>query len=461
VLTPVSDNPRPSASLTWTGAVGEPAADPAAANLLVHSRAQDALAPLATAGLLGAGPRLVYLDPPYRTGRQFGAYDDRAGADEWLAMMREVLIGVHEVLRADGSVWVQVDDREAHRARSLLDEVFGAGNFVADVTWERKRKPSFLHAQVAHVTDHILVAAKDRSRLDRFTTGEQVPVRRVPLHHPGNGGSTLTFPAAAVELPGPDRTIPAGDMSTPSVSTRLLQDVRVVGGRNVDPLVMEGAWRWTQDRLDAELAAGVQVRAPRLPLRPQAITGSGSRTWTSLFTRATGMATNEDAAEHARALFGSAPFDTPKPEELLERIVSTASAPGDLVIDLFAGSGTTAAVWQKLGRRWISVEMSADVIDRFTVPRLTAVVEGRDDGGISVRRTVSPNYPLPDGWSPRDARRTGQWIAQMADAGAFDFLTPAQRDQVVATVREASTTVSEERVWSGGGGFLVGTPFRS
>ncbi len=90
--------------------------------------------------------------------------------------------------------------------------------------------------------------------------------------------------------------------------------------------------------------------------------------------------------------------------------------------------------------------MSADVIDRFTTPWLTAVVEGRDDGGISVRRTVSPNVPPPDGWSPRDARRTGQWVSQMADAGAFDFLTDAQRDQVVRAVREASTTVVEERV---------------
>lgn len=231
----------------------------------------------------------MYLDSPYRTGQRFAAYDDRAVADGWLAMMREVLVGVREVLRADGSVWVHLDDREAHRTRALLDEVFGAENFVADVTWERKRKPSFLPGQVAHVTDHILVAAKDLSRLDRFTTGEHVPVRRVPLHHPGNGTSVLTFPVGTVELPGPDRTIPAGDMSTPSVSTRLVQDVRVAGGRNADPLVMEGAWRWTQERL----AAGVQVRAPRLPLRPQAITGSGTRTWTTLFTRATGMATNE------------------------------------------------------------------------------------------------------------------------------------------------------------------------
>lgn len=436
--------------------VGQVPDDIASANLLLHGDARDSLGALVGEGLLGDGAKLVYLDPPYRTGQRFAAYDDHGSSADWVAMMRRVLTDVHGALRPDGSVWVQVDDNESHHVRLLMDELFGEGNFTADITWQRKKKPSFLHRQVAHVTDHILVAAKDRSRLARFTTGEPVVPRRVPLHHPGNAPSVLTFPAGAVELPGSDRVIPAGDMSTPSVRTRLLADVRVAGGRNADPLVMEGAWRWTQERLDAELAAGVSVRAPRLPLRPQAITGSGSRTWTTLFARANGMATNEDAAEHARALFGGVPFDTPKPEELLERIVSTTTGPGDLVVDLFAGSGTTAAVCQKLGRRWIACEASEDVLERFATPRLTKVVDGSDDGGISVKRTVSANYPLPDGWSTRDARRAGQWVSQMADAGAFGFLSDAQRAQVVRAVRDASTSTCEERLWRGGGGFLLG-----
>jgi adenine-specific DNA-methyltransferase len=407
------------------------------------------------AGLLGDGVKLVYLDPPFRTGKRFGAYVDQGDRAAWTAMMRETLTSVARVLRADGSVWVHLDDRETATARRLLDETFGAANFVADIVWERKRKPSFLHGQVAAVTDHIVVYAQDRRRLGRFITGEPVEARRVPLHHAGNAPATLTFPPGTVEMPVRDGVVPAGDMSTATVTTVLLADVRVAGGRNVDPVVMSGSWRWTQERLDGELAVGVLVRCPRLPLRPQAVTGSGSRTWTTLWSRANGMATNEDATEHAHVLFGDAmPFDTPKPEELLARIVETTTEPGDLVVDLFAGSGTTAAVAHKLGRRWVTVEASADVLARFTEPRLTQVVDGSDAGGISTRTTVASTVPLPDGWTARDARRAGQWVGTLAAAGALDFLPPDAREAVVAAVRQEAV-VRTDRVWSGGGGFMT------
>jgi adenine-specific DNA-methyltransferase len=392
---------------TWTTTVGDAPEDPAAASLLLHGRAENSLRALAAEGLLGDGPRLVYLDPPYRTGKTFSGYRDTGRRSDWLTMMRTVLESVHDALRPDGTVWVHLDDREPHRVRTMLDEVFGSANSFGDVAWERKQKPSFLHGQLAAVTDHLLVAAKDRSRLGRFTTGEALPARRVPLHHPGNPPSMLTFPPGSVRVHPTTDAILAGDMSTPSVTTRLLHDVRVVDHRNVDPLVMEGPWRWTQQRLEKELADGVEIVCPRLPLRPHAITGSGSRTWATLWSRASGMATNEDAGEHGRQLFG-VPFDTAKPEELLERIILTATDPGDLVVDLFAGSGTTAAVAHKRGRRWISVEQSASVIERHTLPRLTKVVRGGDPGGITVKRTVAGGHKLPADWTPRYARRAGQ-----------------------------------------------------
>lgn len=442
-------------SLRLTGQVGRVGEDPSSPNLLLTATAGGTLPALAGEGLLGGGVKLAYLDPPYRTGQRFAAYDDHGTSAAWVAMMRQVLAEVRDALSEDGSVWVQVDDHESHHVRLLMDELYGPDAFVADITWRRKRKPSFLHGQIAHTTDHILVAAKNRAVLGPFTTGEPVAARRTPLHHAGNVEAVLRFPAGSVQMPaGPDRLIPAGDMSTPSVATKLLHDVQVVAGRNADPLVMSGPWRWTQERLDRELAAGVLVRAPRLPLRPQAITGSGARTWTTLWTD--GVGTNEDAAEHARALFGAVPFDTPKPEELLERIISTASAPGDLVVDLFAGSGTTAAVAHKTGRRWITCEKAADVVDRFTRPRLQKVVDGSDRGGVSVRAQVATGFPLPDGWSARDARRAGQWVAQLAEAGTLDFLDPAARAAVVRAVRDEATTLSRVDAWLGGGGFLVG-----
>ncbi len=446
--------------MTWTTRIGESSLDPAAANLMLHGRAETALSELAALDLLGDGVELVCLDPPYRhRGANLRSFDDRADHGAWTGMMRTALTDVARALGPAGTVWLHVGDRDAHAARTLLDDVFGPGNFVADVAWERKKKASGAASQLAHVTDHILVAARDRTRLGEWTTGEVLPARRVPLHQTGNTPTTLTFPPGSVSIhPRTDTdTIPAGDQSTATVHTELLADVRVVEGRNIDPLVMRGSWRWTQERLDAELAAGVQVICPRLPLRPQAITGSGSRPWTTLWSWADGMATNEDATEHGRVLFDGATFAGQKPEELLERIIITATNPGDLVVDLFAGTGTTAAVAHKLRRRWIAVEKDRSVIERFTLSRLAKVVAGDDPGGITVRRTYASGYKLPAGWTPRDARRAGQWLHdRIADGIADDLLTPEQRAELARRLRDETTHVDEQTMWRGGGGFLVG-----
>lgn len=406
---------------------------------------------------LDGSVRLAYLDPPYNTGRTFAQYGDREDSALWLTMMRQTLQQVHRALRADGSAWIHLDDCEVHRARLLAEEVFGTENFVADVVWERKRKPSYLHGQLAQVTDHILVFAKDRTRLGRFATGEQVATRRVPLHHGTNAPSVLTFPAGSVQMPdalGP--VVHAGDMSSASVTTHLLDDIEVVDGRNAADFRMSGSFRWNQERLEREIAAGVQLRVTgRLPLRPNAITGSGTKTWTTLFTRATGMATNEAAREHQRALFGDDGFDTPKPEELLARIIETATDPGDLVLDPFAGSGTTAAVAHKLGRRWLTVELSAATAQRYVLTRLRKVVDGQDEGGATWRHTPAVARPLPEGLTPRQARLAAQWLGDLAAAGELGDVDASAARAAASKMRELAAATTAERVHSGGGSFRV------
>nr|WP_246803772.1 site-specific DNA-methyltransferase [Cellulomonas hominis] len=419
---------------------------------VVHGIGHDVLAHVAAAE--PATARLVYMDPPYNTGRTFNAYRDREPRALWLSMMRRTLAASRALLRPDGSVWIHLDDREVGRVRLLADEEYGEDNFVADIVWERKNKPSFTHAQIAQVTDHILVYAADRSRLPRFDTGERIEPRRVPLHNPGNTVAVLTFPAGAVEL-GVDGVIAAGDMSTPNIDTELLDDVIVSGGRNAGPFRMRGPFRWNQARLDKEIAAGTQLRCARLPLRPNAITGSGTRSWTTMFTRATGLATNESARTHSRALFGTDSFDTPKPEELLARIITTATSPGDLVVDPFAGSGTTAAVAHKLGRSWLTVEASQDVVDRYVVPRLRAVIAGQDPRGASLEVLDEASSSLPPGMSVRQSRLAAQWVAQLARDGSFAGLDAAAVAGVVQRMREASSATRTRLRFDGGGAFTT------
>ncbi|WP_251153787.1 site-specific DNA-methyltransferase [Cellulosimicrobium sp. Marseille-Q4280] len=440
--------PSAPVTLAETGRHG----DGPATGRVVHGVGHDVLAHLAD--LEPGTARLVYMDPPYNTGRTFNAYRDREPRSLWLSMMRQVLTATRTLLRPDGSVWIHLDDREVGRVRMLADEIFGEDNFVADVVWERKHKPSFTHAQIAQVTDHILVYGADRSRLAAFSTGEKVEPRRVPLHNTGNTIGVLTFPAGSVEL-GSDRFIPAGDMSSDNVTTELLDGIEVVGGRNVAEFRMRGPFRWSQERLDAELDAGTVIRCARTPLRPNAITGSGGRTWTTLFTAATGMATNEAAREHSKALFGGDGFDTPKPEELVARIIRATTDPGDLVVDPFAGSGTTAAVAHKLGRSWLTVEASAAVLEGFTLRRLQAVIAGRDPRGASLEVTEQAAQSLPPGMSVRQSRLAAQWVAQLARTGAFDGADAASVTAVVEHLQTLASTSRTRLRYDGGGAFTT------
>lgn len=396
---------------------------------------------------------LAYLDPPYNTGRTFAQYRDRTSRDGWTAMMRGVLTATYRALRVDGSIWVHLDDNEVHTARALLDGVFGATNFVGSVVWERKKKPSYLHGHLANVVDHILVYAKDRSALRPFTIPGTHTVSRVPLAHPRNPARTLTFPSGSVQFPGPDRVIQAGDQSTSAVSIHLLDDITVVDGANVGAFRVHGEQRWTQETLDDHVASGVQLRAPKLPMRINAYVPSNGKTWTTLFSRANGMATNEDARDHQKLLFGSAGFDTPKPEELLGRIIEAATRPGDVVLDPFGGSGTTAAAAHKLGRHWVTVEANPDTVTGFIEPRLRQVVDGSDRGGISTA-PADTSLSLPPAFTPRDARLASQWVRQLASQGAFtgDSDTVAN---VIDTLMAASKADERVDVWTGGGTFTV------
>jgi adenine specific DNA methylase Mod len=249
-------------------------------NLLIQGEAQAVLAALQThpnhSQILAGGVKLAYLDPPFNTGRNFKHYPDRATPSTWNTKLKELLMTVRNLLLADGSLWLHLDDSEQHRARLVLDEVFGIDNFVATVIWERTKMPRLGNKGFAVRHDYIHVYRKsDSFRLAR------------PANRP-----------------------------------------------------VEAIWRGKH------------------------------------------VGSNEDATAESTTLFGS-PFVTPKPERLIRTILELTTAPGDLVLDCFSGSGTTAAVAHKLSRRWLGIEAEAATVETFFKPRMRQVVEGADRGGIS------------------------------------------------------------------------------
>ncbi|BFL73979.1 hypothetical protein M7M4_07310 [Corynebacterium pseudogenitalium] len=395
--------------------------------------------------------KCIYIDPPFNTAQTFANYEDNLQHSVWLTMMRDRLVHLRKLLSDDGSIWVHLDDVENHRMRALMDEVFGSGNFVAEVVWEKTYSPRNDSNGIPAVTDVILVYSKGRFVPNRLArTAEMNSIYKNPDNDPyGLWTSADCFaPGAATHrgmIYGIQHPI-TGEMVYPTPGRcwcysqdKLLEifsgwgpyergevtEEEVAGQQavlgtsatartDVPPLVMRD---WETNREQAEERYQEGNWPQFYPTRGG--TG-GFRRKTYLKDVDTGrLATNflphnevghtDTAAKEIRALFpGTSAFATPKPERLLERIIHIATSPGDVVLDVFAGSGTTAAVAQKMGRRWVTCELVEDTFYRFTRPRLEKVINNEDQGGISIQkpeRVHATEEGLPEGLSPEDAQK--------------------------------------------------------
>lgn len=329
--------------------------------------------------------KCVYIDPPYNTGSAFAQYDDGLEHSVWLTLMRDRLELLRTLLAPDGVLFASIDDNEAAYLKVLLDEVFGRRNFCGTLVWEKKKKPSFLNSNMGLVTEYILAYGKDRRLSPAFEFGSTTKGKKYPLNNAGNGLRTLTFPAGAVLFRCHDCVFEPQDMSEGNIVTELLDRVVVEDGRNRDAFRLNGEWRYSQAKLDEIIAAGETLVISKAPFRPNHVKSGGEpKKIKNLLSLAHyGMSTYEDATEESRSLFGAdAAFDYPKPEKLVSLLIDAVTQPGDLVLDSFAGSGTTGAVAHKMGRRWIMVELG-DHCHTHILPRLAKVIDGQDPGGIT------------------------------------------------------------------------------
>lgn len=317
---------------------------------------------------LAGGIRLLYIDPPFNTGKTFRQYGDSLQRAVWLSMMRDRLAAVKPHLTPDASVWVHLDDSEVHRARAIMDEVFGESAFVASVVWQKKTTRD---SRAAFSTNHdtILVYAPAGPRMWKTSR------------------NLLTKDEALLQNRDDDPRGPWSDapFTAPGYRANQQYDIIAPAGNALRP-PRGRSWYATRPTFD-DLLAEDRIWFPK--------NGSGSPRMKLFAHQLRGLVpfsvwgaadtgTNDDAKRHLLELFPDREvFDTPKPESLLERIIHIGTNPGDLVVDLFAGSGTTAAVAHKMRRRWIAVERSAQTVVDFTYPRLQRVVSGEDAGGIS------------------------------------------------------------------------------
>ncbi|MDD2744886.1 MAG: site-specific DNA-methyltransferase, partial [Rhodocyclaceae bacterium] len=315
-------------------------------NLLIQG--DNLLALKALEGKYAGKVKCVFIDPPYNTGSAFTHYDDGVEHSMWLTLIRDRLEIIRTLLAEDGSLWITIDDNEAHYLKVVCDEVFGRANFVANMIWEKRtsrenrRVFSFNH-------DHLLVYAKIKGEFEKVRNplelNDEVLAR---YKNPDNDPRGLWQSVSANAQAGHATASQFYSLTLPS-------------GRELEP-PKGRCWLYTKERMQQEMAAGNiwfganGDNAPRLKkfLRDNEDKGLTPETIWS----ADDVGTNDDAKKGLLQLLPSVPvFDNPKPEGLIERVVHIATNPGDLVLDSFAGSGTTGAVAHKMGRRWIMVEL--------------------------------------------------------------------------------------------------------
>ncbi|MCK5927963.1 MAG: site-specific DNA-methyltransferase [Nocardioides sp.] len=335
--------------------------------------------------------RLVYIDPPFNTGQAFEHYDDWMEHSTWLSFMHERLVAILDVLAEDGSVWVHLDDAEAHRMRCLMDEVFGAGNFIADLTVEMNPKGRQLDKFFAGSNDRLLVYAKDRAKVrlecgskDDVNTADFPKVaedgrrfRYLPLRNTNKKFNPTTARTMCFAIHGNHRT---GQVAMEPFEGS--QPIWPVFG-DLTPAV----WRWSPpkvtaqaDELECRVVSGRQGTRADIFQRDFLGEDRTKKLKTVWMSQDTGS--SDEGKRELKAL-GLNGFDTPKPERLLKRIMDIATVPGDIVLDVFGGSGGTAAVAHKMGRRWVTGEISQNTVDQFTRPRLVKVIDGSDGGGVT------------------------------------------------------------------------------
>jgi len=311
----------------------------------------------------------VFIDPPYNTGSAFTQYDDGIEHSIWLSLMRERLTIIRRLLSSVGSLWITIDDNEAHYLKVLCDEVFGRGNFIANIVWQSKDTPGNNATGIAETHNHLLVYRRDVGFVPKLLTRSEKQVANYSNPDNDDRGPWLAAPLTRAEHR--DRDYYA------------LENEK---GHKVFP-PKGSSWRRPPDKMkwlasDNRIWWGKHGDA-EFPMEKKFLSeakeGVTNQTWWPYeFAGST-----RNASAEMKGLFeGAKAFDTPKPEKLLFRVLSLATNPGDIVLDSFAGSGTTGAVAQKIGRRWIMVEVH-DHINTLIVPRLQKVINGSDQGGIS------------------------------------------------------------------------------
>lgn len=314
--------------------------------------------------------RCVYIDPPYNNGDVYNHYSDRSH-EKWLSNISSTLQAIKPLLSQDGSLWISIDDKEMHYLKVAADEVFGRKNFVSTIVWQQRTTRENRNV-FSNNHEYILVYAADprRFKASRSLLPLTIDIK-ARYKNPDN------------DKRGPWQSVSANVQAGHAVDSQFYNIVSPTGVTHTPP--QGRCWAYNEARMKKEIrqnniwfgSNGMGV--PRI--KKFLSNGTNGLTPETLWM-GQDVGTNKSAKKHIISLFPDKPvFDTPKPEQLIKRILEIATKQEDLVLDAYLGSGTTAAVAHKMNRQYIGIEKGDHIVD-YVLYRMKQVVKG-EVGGVS------------------------------------------------------------------------------
>lgn len=339
-------------------------------NILVHGDNKEVLDLLSSqySGLV----KCIYLDPPYNNSEKYTHYDDDIGHDRWLDDITNTLNKLESFLTEDGSIWISIDDTEVHYLKVAADKILKRKNFITTIIWQhratRENRKVFSNNH-----EYILVYAKNPGRFK--ISRNLLPATQEILSRYKNPDN---------DPRGPWQSVTAHVQAGHAVRSQFYEIIAPNG--KVHSLPNGRCWAYNQERMEQEIASnniwfgkdGNGVPRIKKILAEKEIGLTPETLWLGL-----NVGTTNKAKKHVLSLFPGKPvFDTPKPEQLIKRILEISTNEGDLVLDAYLGSGTTAAVAHKMKRNYIGIEQGRQMID-IVIPRMQKIVRGEENGGIT------------------------------------------------------------------------------
>ena len=313
--------------------------------------------------------KLIYIDPPYNTGKDSFNYNDHFNHSSWLTFMKNRLEVAWELLSEDGTIWISIDDSESHYLKVLADGIFGRENFLNEIIWQRAYAPVNLKKTFSRSHDAILVYAKNNSSEKELNKLQRDEAANSRYKNPDN------------DPRGPWK---ASDFSVGPAVESNVYEIITPSGRSVYP-PKGRSWLLSEKRFEEFLKDNriwFGEKGNNVPSTKRFLSEVNDGVVAQTLWTYQEVGHNQDAKKEIKNLFeGQAVFGTPKPEKLIQRIIQLGSDEGDLVLDFFMGSATTQAVAHKMNRQYIGIEQM-DYIETVAVERLKKVIAG-EQGGIS------------------------------------------------------------------------------